>query len=257
MIWRDDEGESYGQVDGDSSGPVQFVSSLPSVGIPWMREGIPPWHLWGNSQTLDALVQTVAAGQVQPTVGQLAKISYKRPETWHWIFSTKLISGPSGDLVAPAGAVTVNVYFDLIVGTGRSAILMQQITGVGFPTQSFEQHTFQWDAAGGGFPVGAKIWTTRALAPGRTFRTFAPFSNTSGNAVPPEESAGIIDKIVAQDIQLSCRVFATTGIANTALGGTVQLEVSAAFAPAHHIRPDWFDDGVPEQRYAGAETGGK
>jgi hypothetical protein len=252
MSWNDDDH------DGDGAGYARFQPSLGGVDHPWLREGIPPWHLWGNSQTLDAVVQTAAAGQVQPTTGQLVKISYKRPESWHWILSSRLISGPSGDLVAPAGAVSINVYFDLIIGTGRSAIVLQGLTGVGFTSRSFEQHTFQWDAAGGGFPPGAKIWTTEVLAPARTFRTFPPFFNDTGNAVPPDESASVIDKIVAQDIQLSCRVFATTGIANAALGGTVQVEVSAAFAPAVHVRPDWYQrTAVSEAQFAGSETGGK
>lgn len=248
------------QVDGDA--PVAFI---PKTGVEdWLREGMPPWHLWGNSETITTVVQEASSAPIVPSSAQLVKVSYKRPESWHWVFSSRLISGPAGSLVTPAGAIFLTVFFDLIVGVGRSSIQMQQVGGAGFTTvvsansRSFEKHEFFWDGAAGGFPVGAKIWTTQALAPNRRFQTFAPISNSTGNAVAPLESASVVDQIVAQDIQLSCRVFASAFAGDTAIGQPVVLEVSAQFAPLVHVRPDWARIRRPAaERFAGAETGGK
>lgn len=254
-----------GQDDGDSvGGAVEFQSSLGSVDHPWMREGMAPWHLWGNTLEIRTVVQEAALGvPIQPSTGQLVKISYKRPESWQWILSTRLISGPPGSIAAPDGSVSLTVLYDLITGIGRSTIIMQKevgvISAVGSRSKSFEQHNFFWDAGSGGFPAGAKIWTTQVLAPPRTFQTFAPAQNTSGNAVAPGESASVIDRIVAQDIQLSCRVSVTAQTGDTAIGQPVVLEVSAQFAPMAHVRPDWYQSArtPTEARFPGAETGGK
>lgn len=47
------DGEDYGQVDGDSSGAVQFERR--GAGIPWARNPMPPWHLWGNTQRVEEI----------------------------------------------------------------------------------------------------------------------------------------------------------------------------------------------------------
>ena len=257
-----DDDDDDGQVDGEHAigASSSFVQFQPRAD--WLREGMPPWHLWGNTVPLSLVVQDAATFQVPPASAQLVKVSYKRPESWQWVFSTRLLTGPPGSLVVPAGSVSLTVLYDLIVGIGRSTIIMQQPTAVlaavGARTKSFEKHEFFWDGAAGGFPAGAKIWTTQALAPARTFQTFAPAQNYSGNAVPPGESASVIDRIVAQDIQLSCRVFCTAQPGDTAIGQPLTLEVSAQFAPIAHVRPDWYQrQKVPDPaRFPGAETGG-
>lgn len=258
-----------GQVDGDSvGGAVQFQSSLAGVDHPWMREGIPPWHLWGNSLELTTLVQEAAPGiPIQPATGQLIKVSYKRPDTWNWLLSARLISGPPSSQLAAVGGVNLDIYFDLITGVGRSTVVMQKLSGAGVNnfvagvSRSFEKYEFFWDATLATFPAGAKIWTTEVLAPNRRFvaANAVPIPNGTGNAVPPAESATFIDHIVAQDIQLSCRVFASAQPGDTAIGQPIVLEVSAQFAPVVHVRPDWYQSArtPTEQRFPGAETAGK
>jgi hypothetical protein len=250
----DEEGNDgdYGQVDGDE-GPQPVANFAPNTAQPWLRSGIPPWHLWGNTQKIDITIQTLAAGvPALPSAGQLVKIAYKRPESWNWILSARLLSGP----VADFAGITITVLYDLTIGIGRSTIQMQNIPNAIFASKSFEMHQFVL-GVGDPFPIGAQIWTTQSLAPSRNFRTDFPFGNTTGNAVPPDESASVVDRIVAQDIQLSCRVYAITGISDVALGQPVQVEVSAQFAPASHVRPDWYRQGPEEVSFPGEEVEGR
>lgn len=267
-FYTGDIDDDDGQVDGEHEVGVtaqNFVAFQPKAD--WLREGMPPWHLWGNSLTLSTVVQEAALGvTTAPASAQLIKVSYKRPESWQWLLSARLISGPPSSQLSDVGGVSLDLNFDLITGIGRSSIIMQQIGGAGVPaavtavSRSFEHYSFYWDLLGG-FPTGAKIWTTQVIAPNRRFVASGgvlPVPNSSGNAVAPGESASVIDRIVAQDIQLSCRVLATAFTGDTAIGQSIVLEVSAQFAPVAHVRPDWYQlPKIPDAaRFPGAETGG-
>jgi hypothetical protein len=176
--------------------------------------GIPPWHLWGNTQTMSAINAPATAAAVA-TTSQLVRIGYKRPETWHWMFAAKLLSGP--DMGAGNHAAVV-VYFDLTVGIGRSMIRLP----------GFEQFVFRWDGISA-FPQDQQAYSTASLGPNRVLVTPGPPSASEINANP-------IDEIVAQDIQLGCRLFFDiTGGGST----PVVVEVQAQFAPKTHIRPEW------------------
>jgi hypothetical protein len=162
------------------------------------------------------------------------------------MFSSRLISGPGGTGVG-ADTVQLTVDFELTTGIGRSMItttptLISASSTLTSP--AFERHTFTWAAQ---FPPNAHIWTTQALAPNRTFVVNNP---------PSTEPRSIIEQIVAQDIQLVCRVQAGSNPGDVSLGGRVVVEVSAQFSPVVHVRPDWFHRVPDEMRFAGDEVGG-
>lgn len=245
----DYDADRNGQVDGDASGRVNFQ---PSTAQPWLRAGQPPWHLWGNTQRIVVIMQTFA--EPLPQQIQLIKVAYKRPETWNWLFSARLLSGEP----SVAFLQQVTVEFDLTVGIGRSAIQIAgpgQFVGNGF--NAFERYQFVWGPAAGAFPRNAHIYTTEVLAPNRRFSRDPPFEDQDGNAVPPAQSATTIRSIVAQDIQLNARVSAVTLPGDASIGLPVEVEVSASFAPMTHVRPDWYLQAPDEMVFAGGETQGK
>lgn len=236
-----------GQFDGD--GP--FSKSMQA--LPSFFGGSPPWHLWGNTQQITTIVTlpfSTTGRPADPGIGQLIKVSYKRPTSWNWIFSSKLISGANSNSLTEN--VLIQVDFELTIGIGRSFIQTQpeNITGLGSSTDfspPFERHSFLY---GSQYPKGAQIWSTKAQSPSRTF--IAPVVGPQPTPDPPT----LIDTIVAQDIQLVARVFASSPIPNVALGFPVVVEVSAQFAPVVHVRPDWFRDDGDELRFGGNEIGG-
>lgn len=247
MNRRDDD--NYGQVDGDASPPAAWggVAYATAAGQqPWLRGSQPPWHLWGNSQTIEFPVETIAAPRSGIT-NQLIKISYKRPETWHWMFQARLIDGPP--LNTPDFFTDIIVHWELIVGIGRSMQRMAfESSGSNFAIPPFEQYRFRWSAPDP-FPRNAVIWTTQANAPGRFF----------GFDSPPSFSASTVNQIVAQDIQLQVQCVALTVEDNVAVAGrNLKVEVSAQFAPVVHVRPDWLHPTAPiEQQFPGDEIGGR
>ncbi len=259
MRYDDEDQEDFGQNDDDVSAPafagaaVAFQPSNP--GQPWLRQGIPPWHLWGNSQILTLPIDDNSLPVRTQTPGQLVKISYRRPETWHWVLAARLISGPD----AVGFRTNVSVDFQLVIGIGRSNINIvrkfQTSTGPGDPgSRPFEHYNFQWGPTGK-FPGSILLYTTQVLAPNRNYTTDIP-ENQSGNAVPPDESASVISEIVAQDLQLQVACNARTDHDSPTVGGQVVIEVSAMFAPKTHVRPDWFLNGPDEAVFAGSEVGG-
>jgi hypothetical protein len=148
------------------------------------------------------------------------------------VFSARLLQGEDADLVDP---IIVQVHFDLVVGIGRS--IVQIPGGTGYFDQRndppFEKFTFAWGGPTVGadpvFPQGAQIYSTAVLAPSTEFV----------NGPAPTKSTAIVNEIVAQDIQLNCRVNATTFPGGSHVGKTVKVEVSAHFSPKTHIRPEW------------------
>jgi hypothetical protein len=233
-----------GQFDGD--GP--FSKSMQA--LPAFFGGSPPWHLWGNTQQISTTVVLpagVSGLPANPGVGQLVKVSYKRPTSWNWIFSSKLILGPNGN--SPSEDVIVTVDFELTLGVGRSFIQMQpayDLLGTVI-TPPFEQHSFQY---GTQFPANAQIWSTKTTSPSRTF-----IKDTHA-APPAADPPTLIDTIIGQDIQIVARVLATCKAPNFVLGSNMVVEVSAQLSPVVHVRPDWFRDEGDESRFGGNEIGG-
>ncbi len=264
--YDDEEQLDFGQNDGDTSAPAfadQAAAFQPSKpGQPWLRAGIPPWHLWGNSQQITTLVQNPSAilAARTSTGGQLVKIAYGRPETWHWLFAVRFISGPQS--VGVDSSAQIAVYFNLSVGIGRAAIQIAHDPNQPAPPArggAFERFTVQWGPLAG-FPRGIVLYSSQVLAPNRDYRTDPPFPNQDGFPVAGAfvTGPGFIDQVVAQDLQLTCDVEAVGAIpTDPAIGQPVVVEVSAQFAPKNHIRPDWFLNAPDEAVFAGAETGGK
>src|SRR5882672_3145644 len=121
-------------------------------------KGVPPWHMWGGTQSFEVRQQGGGATPLLPTPGQLCRLSYGRPESWHWLFAAKLIAGP--DTTAVGEHVTLIVHFDLTVGIGRSVILIPD----------FEVYTFNWND-GAAFPQDRQIWSSQTSGPNRVFQT--------------------------------------------------------------------------------------
>jgi len=202
------------------------------------RSGISPWHMWGNTQTIDGVIETVGELR-QGRQGQLCKISYLRPETWHWLFKAKLLSGPDN---TPGFFTRIFVHWDLIVGIGRSSIRMVALENRQRVT-AFDDFQFQWGPVIPTFPTDAQVWSTETRGPPKIFETDA-FSL---------DSATIISEITAQDIQLQVTVVGLTIVDNVlSAGAPFSVEISAQFAPQTHVRPEWFKGGA----FPGAEDGG-
>lgn len=225
----------------------------------------PPWHLWGNAETFRVPVQS-SAGALRPaTTGQLIKVAYGRPETWHWLFAAKLIEGPA----SPVNQTQLEVSFDLTVGVGRSAVLLTGNVASGLnQNRAFETYFFQWGPVAAAFPRGAQLYSTQVLAPNRQFRSDAPFPDQTGNptaasdAVAPAFAtaffAPLIEQIVAESIQLQCRMIALAAPGSASIGSLVTVEVQAMFAPKTHVRPDWFQIGAPKgKQFPGGEVPGR
>lgn len=193
-----------------------------------VNSGIPPWHLWGNSQIIETR-QTGGTGVGSaPGTGQMAKVAYGRPETWNWIFAATLLEAPTPGL--PGTSMQVDLYWDLIIGIGRSAIVLE----------SFEH--FRWDCNNPNpAPINSQLYSTSVK--GNRLESQQGVTHTTD----PTD----IDQFVAQDIQLKCRLILTT----SGNGFTAKVEASAQFAPKTHMRPDWF---LPSHNAAfrGAEVGG-
>jgi hypothetical protein len=169
-------------------------------------KGMAPWQMWGNSQTITL---TEIAGGTVSTTSQMNRISYKRPETWHWLFVVTVVGGT----VEP-DAYNGIVDFDITVGIGRSSITIPQFV------------RFQWSNL---VPVAGSY--------GLVLRTTsAPGGHTNFDPIVREN---LIDSIVAQDIQVNARVeFQTPG--SVIPPRTLVVKVDSYWAPASHIRPDWF-----------------
>jgi hypothetical protein len=232
-VSRDDD--NMGQVDGDAGGRSPFATSM--SGRPWITQtGMVPWHMWGNSQTLTTL-QTGGGGVASaPDTQQLVRVSYKRPDTWNWCFQSRLLAMPTPGL--PGTDALLEVHFDLTIGIGRSS--------ASFP--DFEIH--RWYFQNPSVPplvLGAPGNILRST----TARGLRTYEQNSAGVITQAET--LIDEIVAQDIQLQARLILTT----SGNGFTGSAEVSAFFAPVHHIRPDWFRDGPHEMQYSGDEVEGR
>lgn len=218
-----------GQIDGDFGGAVQFRPN--ASGVPWARSGTPPWHLWGNTQTL-ALDLAAGANFGTDARGQMLKIGYARPDTWHWLFTCRVVSFDPAEV---GQQLQIQVIWELTTGVGRS---MQQ-------NLAFDVYNLIWTNPGPPTRPITLIWTTETVQ-----------VNPNRDPTNPTPPANFIHEIVGQDIQLNVRAVLETPVA-TLVAKRAVIELGAQMAPKTHVRADWYQNDIAEVKFAGSETGGK
>lgn len=221
------------QVDGDASGAANFHA--PSLGTPWLRGGMPPWHMWGGS--VEMTIDSVGLDPDHPSLNaqQVVRINYKRPETWSFFFGARLLGS-----TPTTGGVFIAVVFDLLLGTGRSVFqTLQPIATNPFNTLGFCK--LLWSLNPGDVPLAQPSkYTTRVNSP--------PLDDRDATSVQPIEWVG------AQDIQVGVRMIVLPVLVPTPF--VYRAEAHAYFAPRTHVRPDWMQEGPPEMQFQGSEIGG-
>jgi len=168
--------------------------------------------MWGSDQQFDLTPGTELSKQV-------SRVDYGRPETWTFLLANKVTAG-----FAPAPvAGTVDIAFDLFIGSGRSTISVRNfvVFQVNIPNLT--------NAA-----VGPLLWATTAQSPQRTF--------------PPAGNEFTISEFPAQSINAQARVLFTC----VDPLATVSLVASGFFSPRTHVRPEWFKGGT----FKGGENDG-
>lgn len=177
-----------------------------------------PWHMWGGAAQVEA--STLTTGLHYTTTGQLARIEYKRPESWRFLFYVQIVSFHT---TAPA---IFQVDFNVQTGVGRSNLNISP----------FETFKFLLPIGNGGNLVK---YSGDVNGPVRDDTAATP-------ADPP--TPNVIDTIVGQDVQVGF----TAGVQLTNVGDTVNATVAVALAPWHHARPDWV-----LREFSGEEIKGK
>jgi len=193
--------------------------------------GQPPWHMWGSTERYNVTIPAGDSGNDNASV-QLARIEYKRPETWSFFLAGRVVAGD-----APLATITIRLDFDIILGVGRSAF---QTRARG--SQAFQ--TFRWDLSPGlGVQSLGPKWCTEARTP--------PTDDSDPN------STTIVSSFPSETISVESRLFASVGAPQAADLNYV-IEASSYFAPRTHIRPDWYlEDAIDVERMKGEETGGR
>lgn len=194
----------------------------------WASSQEPPWHLWGQQEHVVVAVTGDDSSATFAKSPQLARVTYRRPETWHWLFGVQVIKSEDASLEL----TELDVEFDLFVGLGRT--LVELI--------AFERFHIEWD----GLAPNTQLYSTQVIAPSRRITIDPPL-------VP--DPANLIDQIVAENINCSARLRLKQ---NPPIEPPQRATVivSAMFAPKNHVRPDWFLPNV-KAAFPGAETGGK
>src|SRR5262245_7494157 len=212
--------DDLGQVDGDAPVVRASPASLGNQSAPW---ALPPWHMWGTTETIS--IPIAGAAQVRLTQ-QLGRIQYKRPESWHFLFTQRIVSGESPPLLSYGWSTRFNVT----TGLGRASVTLPSFWV--FSAQIVAPATL---------PVGQVLWSNIGIRP-------PGFTGDTG---------GTLVELVGQDIQISVDVALTSAIFPLQ---PLVLEVGSFWAPKNHIRPDWFNDFegvVPAQVFTGGETEGR
>jgi len=236
----EEDQEDFGQIDGDASVPA-FEGAVPfqpsSPGQPWLRAGTPPWHLWGNNVPVSVKLLSGVFGQ--GVSGQLTKVTYKRPETWHWLFSAKILD--FGALPPVGTTLNLAIIWDVTVGIGRS---VQQ-------NAIFDLWNIPITSASGNIR-GRTLWATQAVpgAGGSLGRLDA------SGTIDPTPPTNFVNELVAQNIQLNASAALTLSGALAGYPYSAVVELGASWAPKNHIRPDWFLKSSPDSVFTGEETGG-
>lgn len=210
-----------------------------------VAEPNPPWHMWGTSAvfTHDGGGDTDDFSIVPQ---QLARVSYKRPETFCFWFGARLIPPtPGGELVQAFGPLVI--WIDLSFGVGRSVFRTNQPYNPNDATSVINRGSFAR------FVFTAQIGDDLLLLPGKfTSQALSPPMDDTAAAT----TARTIDTITAQDIQCSAEMGILGGF-----GFPLAVEVTSFFAPRSHMRPEWFEAMPPMAapralKYRGNETGG-
>lgn len=177
-------------------------------------QGVKPWHLWGSNATVNILAN--GATPLSYSSQQLARIDYKRPDTWRFFFAATLL-----DIQGPvlAGAL-VTVDFAVSFGVGRSMKTIENFVHFSFDPP---------------FVLPVNKWAGSSIEPSRT----------------PLATQQIITEIPAESIQCNAKVLLQAG---SAADYTAVVAVDAFFSPIQHIRPDWFSP-EKDERFNGERRG--
>lgn len=214
-------------------------TQFPTQGAPLPQ---PPWHMWGTSEQLSVEIPAGPGVATMPTLHrQLARVSYRRPETWSFFVAGELVDG-----VAPDQNMTLIAQVALMCGVGRdhydTSPLGQAVPGA---NQTWIEFVWFVPGPGGVTPQNLatrKKWTTSAPTP--------PLDDTVAG------SGQIMTSFPAQDIQIQAQ-FAMTLAAPGAILNRATVKLTCFLAPLSHVRPDWLRIEGPEQsQFLGAETGG-
>lgn len=205
-----------------------------------LAQANPPWLLWGNTQR----VQVRPNVGVQANLNTLVRVSYGRPETWHFLLSATLLSAVDGNPavdVSSAGA-----EFALYTGIGRSLIKIPTL------------YTFGWNWGLGqpavAAPVNLPEWTNQSYQ-SRPDSSSIFFDFATDVEVYRVETITGTDKFIGQDITIVANVYFNTTVAGA---DPAEIEISAQVAPAVHVRPDWSRMDVgPAEQFPGGEVGGR
>jgi len=163
---------------------------------------MPPWHMWGSVAN-----QSLRSGQIIHNQ-QLARIAYKRPESWRFMFYARILRS---FLTTPPASVLVT--FEVSQGTGRGNISIP----------NFENYIFQI-TLGGEQGASNPKFSTQVLGAARS-------------DLVATDPRSVVDVIVAQDIQVGFSCLLSSGLPPT---DEVQLEAGCSLAPWHHARPEWL-----------------
>lgn len=161
----------------------------------------PPWHLWGHELPIQPTAP--AAGTFVAQSQQLVRVDYGRPETWFFIFSVIFSAQDTTNVTS------IDVFFDINLGTGRSVMVIQ----------GFEHYTFV------PADVGTQKYSTQVTGPKR----FAA-----------EVAVNPVQTISAESINVVAR-------ASLVAAGPCSPIVlcSAMFTPSTHVRPEWYEGEFP------------
>lgn len=185
---------------------------------------ISPWHMWGTSQRVQLVGELTAVSNQPAKNSQLARVNFRRPETWSFFLSASISATPAASVSSD-----LDVSFGIIIGVGRSNVYVPKFVSFHFVVPA--------NAAVPPPPYEAQKWAMSATSP--------PFDDSS----PTVLATGL--QFPAQDIQC----YANSSYSGTGASGLIaDVTLSAFFAPATHVRPDWFnEEGL---QFLGGETGG-
>lgn len=193
--------------------------------------------MWGASERIEAPAVPPLTPNFQSVNNQqLARINYKRPETWSFFFGGELISGDA----SLGGDQLIELKFNLFLGVGRSVFSTRQKTAQ-TPLEAGAQafcHML-WNIPPGQVVEDADVkWTTEVPTPILN-DNLGDFTNTC-------------DWFPAQDVQCQVQLVHTKSDPDQ----TVLVAAHAYFAPRTHLRPDWYQRASEAARFRGSEPGG-
>lgn len=155
--------------------------------------------MWGTSESIG--LQQLTAAQTTQSGPQLSRVRYNRPDTWNFLLYCRVDEAVG---VGVGAGNFVDVQFDVMVGLGRSNVLIPGIVDFLIDLNT---------------SVRTLFWTTQTQ------------SQAVNGVVVPCKS------LPAQTIECSARV----NFLSSVFPARVSVTVGAFFAPEHHVRPDWFE----------------